>query len=391
VKRIFFELAETINQGVPCAFGEVIEAKGSSPQKPGAKAVFRDNGQLSGTLGGGCLEAEATRVAIECLRKRTRTLLSVRLDSIYGFDDGLICGGRVRIFLDGKPDEHAPLWNAVADFLRSRRKGALVTAVNSDDPDLVGTRWLVEVEPTFCPYDEPSPTPNLKIAFRSPESVPPLPEEALDLVRQAIERRDEVVASVQIAATEAELFVEPLIPRPHLIIAGAGHIGAALAHLASLLEFEVTVVDDRPNFANRERLPEVDNVLVGDIAPTVASQPMDKDTYIVIVTRGHRHDSEVLEAVVNRVDEVAYIGMIGSRRKIKLIYEGLIARGIATPEQLAKVHAPIGIDIGGESVWEIALSIAAELVWVRNKREGSLRPLFEKMTPLVLKETVSAT
>jgi xanthine dehydrogenase accessory factor len=118
---------------------------------------------------------------------------------------------------------------------------------------------------------------------------------------------------------------------------------------------------------------------------------MDKDTYIVIVTRGHRHDSEVLKAVVKHIDEVAYIGMIGSRRKIKLIYDEIVAQGIATYEQLAKVHAPIGIEIGGESVWEIALSIAAELVWVRNNREGSLRPLSEKMLPLILREAVTTT
>lgn len=311
-------------------------------------------------------------------------MLSVRLDSIYGFDDGLICGGNVRIFLDGKPNEHAQLWNTVADFLRSRRKGALVTAVDAKDAALIGTRWLVEFEMPPSPVEMPSML-NLKLVAQSPENAPPLTESVLDYVKRAIEARDELVAWVPLAGTEVELFVEPLIPRPHLIIAGAGHIGSALAHLASLLEFEVTVVDDRPEFANRDRLPEVDNVLVGDIAETVASQPMDRDTYIVIVTRGHRHDAETLRAVVNYVNEVAYIGMIGSRRKIKLIYDDLVAQGIAKPEQLAKIHAPVGIDIGGESVWEIAVSIAAELVWVRNGCEGSLRPLAEKMQPLVLK------
>jgi len=388
MRKIFIELAELAKQGVPFAFGEVVDAKGSTPQKPGAKAIFCADGRLFGTLGGGCLEAEARRLADECLQKRTRTMLAVRLDSIYGFDDGLICGGSVRVFIDGKPDEQVKLWSAVADFLRLRRKGALVTVVDAEDSDLVGTRWLVEVETDVCHSSElpPKLTP---IAW-SPEDAPPLPEVSFNFVRKAVEERDEVVAQVQISTSKAELFIEPLIPRPHLIIAGAGHIGAALAHLASLLEFEVTVVDDRPNFANRERIPDADNVLVGDIAQTVASQPMDKDTYIVIVTRGHRHDADTLRAVIKHVDEVAYIGMIGSRRKIKLIYDELLAYGIATPEQLAKVHAPIGIEIGGESVWEIVVSIAAELVWVRNNREGSLRPLAEKMLPLVLKGTVPA-
>ncbi|MEZ8218216.1 xanthine dehydrogenase accessory factor [Candidatus Fervidibacteria bacterium JGI MDM2 SSWTFF-3-K9] len=388
MRHVLYDLAEIVSKGIPCAFGEVIDTSGSTPQKPGAKAIFRADGGLSGTLGGGCLEAEARRVALECLQQGKRTLLTIHLDSDYGFDDGLICGGTARIFIDGKPYDHASFWNEVATFLRSRRKGALVTIVNATEPNLVGARWLVEARQDACVQEE---THYLRVIAHTPECATDLPLGVLDLVNEAIQKRDELTAFVPLPLGEAELFVEPLLPRPHLIIAGAGHIGAALAHLASLLEFEVTVVDDRPSFANRERLPEVDNILVGDIAQTVASQPMDKDTYIVIVTRGHRHDAETLRAVVRHVDEVAYIGMIGSRRKIKLIYDELIAQGIATPEQLAKIHSPIGIDIGGESVWEIVVSIAAELVWVRNGREGSLRPLAEKMLPLVMKGTVLAT
>lgn len=386
MRQILYELAELSEKGASFAFGEVVDTSGSTPQKPGAKAIFWLDGRSSGTLGGGCLEAEAKRVALECIRNRTRTLLSLHLDSDFGFDDGLICGGTARIFLDGRPEEHTALWKAVAKFLSSRKQGALVTVVNSKNPELVGSRWLLELRSV----SSTDVYPELEVLVCSPENAPALPKVVFEQARKAIERRDELTVITTLAFGETEFFVEPLIPRPHLVIAGAGHIGAALAHLASLLEFEVTVVDDRPSFANRERLPDVDKVLVGDIAQTVAKQPMDKDTYIVIVTRGHRHDADVLRAVVNRIDEVAYIGMIGSRRKIKLIYDELIAQGLAKPEQLAKVHSPIGIDIGGESVWEIAVSIAAELIWVRNNYQGSLRPFFEKMHPLILRE-LSAT
>ncbi|MCS7265700.1 MAG: XdhC family protein [Armatimonadetes bacterium] len=383
MRQILYELAELADKGVPFAFGEVVDTSGSTPQKPGAKAIFWSDGRSSGTLGGGCLEAEAKRVALECLRNRTRTLLSLHLDSDFGFDDGLICGGTARIFLDGKPEEHAKLWKTVAEFLRWRKRGALVTAVNSTVPDLVGARWLVEFRTVST---ETLNEPELTIAICSPENAPKLPEVVFKQVRKAVELRDEIAVSVPFAVGDFELFIEPIVPRPHLIIAGAGHIGAALAHLASLLEFEVTVVDDRPSFANKERLPDADRVLVGDIAQTVAQQPMDKETYIVIVTRGHRHDADVLRAVIKHIDQVAYIGMIGSRRKIKLIYDEFLEQRLATTEQLAKVHSPIGIDIGGESVWEITVSVAAELVWVRNNREGSLRPLVEKMRPLIMKE-----
>lgn len=377
MRQVFYEVAEAIQRGEKFAFGEVVDAQGSTPQKPGAKAIFLADGRSSGTLGGGYLEAEARRVALDCLRKRSRTLLTLHLDNDFGFDDGLICGGTARIFLDGKPDEHAQLWQVVADFLQARKCGALMTVVDASDVSLIGTRWLVE----FVGSVESVEGVKAQIVAVSTDA-PALPEEALQLARQVIEQGEKTIAKVTLEGVDAELFAESLITRPHLVIAGAGHIGAALSHLAALLEFEVTVIDDRATFANRERLSEVDHVLVGDIAQTVASQPMDKDTYIVIVTRGHRHDADVLRAVISRIDEIAYIGMIGSRRKIKLIYDELIEQGLAKPEQLAKVHSPIGIDIGGESVFEIALSIVAELVWVRNGRQGSLRPLYEKMLPL---------
>ncbi len=382
MRQVLYEVAEAIRRGETFAFGEVIDARGSTPQKPGAKAIFLADGRSSGTLGGGCLEAESRRVALECLRERSRTLLTLHLDSDFGFDDGLICGGTARVFLDGKPEEHARLWQTVADFLKARRRGALLTVVDAEDANLVGTRWLVGATHVAPLQGEPP----LRIFMASPSNAPALPDEALQLAQQAVEQRDEATAKITLEGVGLELFAEPLLPRPHLIIAGAGHIGSALAHLGALLEFEVTVVDDRPSFANRQRLPNADHILVGDISQTVAEQVMDKDTYIVIVTRGHRHDAHVLREVINYVDEVAYIGMIGSRRKVKLIYDELLDEGSAMPEQLTKIHSPLGIDIGGESVWEIAVSAAAELVWVRNKCQGNLRPLYEKILPLVVKE-----
>src|SRR5262249_25678718 len=127
--------------------------------------------------------------------------------------------------------------------------------------------------------------------------------------------------------------------------------------------FEVVVVDDRPSFANRERLPDADQVLVEEIVGAVRRWPKTPETYVVIVTRGHRNDAVVLREVIGT--PVAYIGMIGSRRKVLTIYDEFLAEGLATPEQLARVHAPIGLDIGAVSVDEIAMSIAAELVMIR--------------------------
>src|SRR5262249_31149724 len=162
-------------------------------------------------------------------------------------------------------------------------------------------------------------------------------------------------------------YLEPLLPHPTLVIAGAGHVGGALVHYASRVGFDVVVIDDRASLCNRERLSEAKETIADNIVEAVRRHPKTPDTYVVIVTRGHRNDAVVLREVIH--EPVAYIGMIGSKRKILTIYEEFIAEGIATAPELARVHAPIGLDIGGISVDEIALSIAPELVAVRRKGE----------------------
>jgi xanthine dehydrogenase accessory factor len=147
-----------------------------------------------------------------------------------------------------------------------------------------------------------------------------------------------------------------------LIIAGAGHVGAQLARLAVGLDFEVVVIDDRGDLCGPDRLPEPITAAVGDIERTLRAQPIDANTFVVIVTRGHNHDEQALRAVID--SPARYIGMIGSRRKVKLIFDDLAALGVDR-EKLARVRAPIGMAIGAVTVPEIATSIAAQLIEVR--------------------------
>jgi xanthine dehydrogenase accessory factor len=131
------------------------------------------------------------------------------------------------------------------------------------------------------------------------------------------------------------------------------------------LNFEVTVIDDRAEFANKERFPGADHVIVDEIGKSVQDFPISPDTYLVIVTRGHRCDADALRECIN--SDVAYIGMIGSRRKIKLMRKEFLDQGWATPDQFDRVYAPIGTDIQSKTVEEIAISIAAQLVLVRSQ------------------------
>jgi xanthine dehydrogenase accessory factor len=163
------------------------------------------------------------------------------------------------------------------------------------------------------------------------------------------------------------LYCEPHIPPPQLLVAGAGHVGRAVAHLGKLLNFEVIVTDDRPEFANSERFPRADKIIVADVSRALKEFPVSPDTYIVIVTRGHRHDQEALRACIK--SRAAYVGMIGSGRKVRLIRAEFLRRGWATAEEWDRVHAPIGLAIGSKTVEEIAVSIAAELVHIRSKKQ----------------------
>lgn len=163
-------------------------------------------------------------------------------------------------------------------------------------------------------------------------------------------------------------------PRERLLIAGAGHVGQALARLALQLEFDVSVYDDREDLMERF-VPEGAHRIAGDIAAGLRAVEIDSGTYCVVVTRGHKHDEQALHAVVGR--GARYVGMIGSRRKVKLIFDDLLALGVAQ-EELSRVHAPVGLAIGAISVEEIAVSIAAQLVQVR--REHSV-PIVQAPAP----------
>jgi xanthine dehydrogenase accessory factor len=162
-----------------------------------------------------------------------------------------------------------------------------------------------------------------------------------------------------------EIFVEPILADPQLIIMGAGHLGQAIARLAGPLGFEVTVLDDRDNFASPERFPDVENIIVDSFESGLGQICVQKGSFILVVTRGHSHDQVATETAIQTT--ARYVGLVGSRRKIKIIVENLLKKGIP-PESFQKLYAPIGIDIGSETPEEIAVSVMAELIALRKDR-----------------------
>ncbi len=167
-----------------------------------------------------------------------------------------------------------------------------------------------------------------------------------------------------ICGGEVEVFIDVYKNKEKLLIIGGGHVGQAIYKFASFLEFNIVVFDDRKEFVNRERFPLAYDLIHGDIKENLENYPVDNNTYIVIVTRGHNYDEEALEVVVNR--EAKYIGAMGSKKKVITMRENLMEKGISE-ETLNKVYAPIGIKISSGSPEEIAFSILAEIQLIRNK------------------------
>ncbi len=350
-KNIYPDVLSRLEQKIALALATIIETKGSTPQIPGASALFSENGLLLGTLGGGIVEAAAQAKAIKCLPDSRSLIHDIELEGDSVSAEEAICGGSVSILIDASPKDHAEAFRLLADSLRSRQAGLLATRIQMiPDGHLSLVRHWLE----------------------RPIKRERIENKGLGEFSEGIAKTTHVDKPVFLRAgsggkktAKEHLFIEPLFPLPQLVIAGAGHIGQAVARLGKLLDFEVTIIDDRAEYASRERFPEADCVMVDDIGRAVRDFPIGPDTYIVIVTRGHGHDAEALQACIG--SPAAYLGMIGSKRKIALMREKFIAEGWATAPEFDRVHAPIGLEIGSKTIEEIAVSIAAELVRVRSE------------------------
>jgi xanthine dehydrogenase accessory factor len=299
--NLFLSLLDRLESGSPCALCTVVNTRGSTPQTAGAMLLVHPSGDTQGTIGGGCVEAEVQRRALAMLAAGSSALLSFDLDHDYGWDDGLICGGRLDVAVV-----------CLADAAQATPFRAAVERIRRQEPASVPLRVLHEGK-----------------------------------------------------TIEYRLNVEPT---PTLLIAGAGHVGVALARLAAGLGFRVVVLDDRGDLLTPERLPPPIESLAGNVEATLRQWPIDANTYVVVVTRGHSHDQRALHAAIG--SPAKYLGMIGSRRKIRIIFDALEHAGVE-PAKLQRVHSPIGLKLGAVTVPEIAVSIAAELIQVR-RAEASL-------------------
>lgn len=352
MKNIYLELLEHQDYKSSLAIATVTAAAGSTPQKPGSSALFANGKLIAGTVGGGVAEKRVHDAANICVKSGKSQFLHVNLANDISQKEEAVCGGDIEILIDARPDNHFPVFEALKRSLEKREAGVLITMVTkyAADQVLINRYWMT-------------------LSNR-----PPLPESFLEKteprIRQILNEQDKhhfsrMELSVPGEEPSSDFILEAVFPLPKLIIAGAGHIGKALSHLGKLLDFDVTVIDDRSEFANPGNIPDAGHIIVKDIGVAMSDIEKNDDTYIVIVTRGHNDDGKALKPCIG--SGAAYIGMIGSKPKVALMKNEFIRNSWASEEQWSKIHSPVGLEINSKTVEEIAVSIAAELVLVRSR------------------------
>lgn len=351
MKNIHRQFLEHLQYGEKIVLATVIRTSGSTPQKPGSSALFGEKGLIAGTVGGGILEGEVQQIAQHVLISGISDHYYFNLDADQG-EEGAICGGAAEVLVDANPDVSRVAMEAMKVSHSRGGEGELLTVVGKDpgNGSTISRYWIEYGE---SPSKPAGLDPSLWQSVAT--LLPAAPGPGF--------REIDLPADTQPGIWS--IFLESFKPLPRLVIAGAGHIGKALAHMASLLNFEITMIDDRKEFASRENIPDADHFIVADIGSAMQELEPGQDTYVVIVTRGHNHDAEALKPCIG--SKAAYVGMIGSKHKVAIMKNQFIEQGWATADQWAGIHTPIGIDIGSKSVQEIAISIAAELVKTRSQ------------------------
>lgn len=351
MEDIYSEIVKALEKKEKVALATLITRVGSAPRAVGAKYLVKGDGTSLGSIGGGCVEAEVWQKAQKVIEEAKGEILHFDLTSEQLAEGGLICGGNIDIFLEPLKEDFLNVYQEVSRIKQKGSSAILATLVSVDGDFPKGEGSKVLIKPSGEKVGSLLGGVELEKKILREGEAPLKEKKPKVLVFRHEDRKMEVL-------------LEPVFSEPTIYIFGGGHISEQLAPLAKKVHFKVVVVDDREMFANRERFPEADEIIVSEFEKCFDQLNIDDSSYIVIVTRGHLYDGFVLEQAVNT--KARYIGMIGSKKKIKTLYEILLKKGVSK-ETLNRVHAPIGLDINSETPEEIAVSIAAELIKVRGE------------------------
>jgi xanthine dehydrogenase accessory factor len=369
-QRDFYSALKTSLETAPrVAVATIVRTRGSSPREVGARMLIRPDGATDGTIGGGCGEAEVWRAALEVLEDEQPRMVVVDLTNEIAMTSDGVCGGIIDIFVEPWHTNGSDVAGAVLEAVTHRRNAATATIVSRSRglPARVGEKLLIVdgrvTEGGFgwgalqSRVEEDAAT-----VFATGES-------------QWRTYTFESDASTDTAG-QVGVFFDLAVPRPTLVVVGAGHVAVPIAKVGKLLDFEVVVIDDRPSFANTDRFPDADRIIVDEFTTALDQLDITPSTYVVLVTRAHTFDVHALRKIVRL--PAGYIGMIGSRRRVYAVFKLLSDEGVPL-DDLLRVHAPIGLDIKTETPGEIAISVGAELLKAR--RGGGAASISDILRP----------
>ena len=310
----------------------VIARAGSAPRDVGAKMFIGEDGVLYGTIGGGRLEHDTCQEAMSMMGKGGPKVLHIRMDAKEVASNGMICGGDVDVLLEPVLERYNALYSRLEYLEKRSKKGVLITKFDNNN----FAKTLLEDD----------------LAMHGDV----ISENDRDAFLQHL-------YGIKPCATDG-LVIEPLQVSVALYIFGAGHVSQYITKVAKMVDFSVTVIDDREEFANTERFPDADEIIVDNFQNVFNRLKFTGKEFVAIVTRGHQYDAGVLGEALKR--QTRYVGMIGSKRKVAIVFDFLKKSGFDN-EAIKKVHAPIGLAIHAETPQEIAVSIVAELIRVRGE------------------------
>ena len=357
VSSIYSRIADLTAAGRRYAVATVVRTQGSTPQVVGARLVVTDDEseRPMGTLGGGCVEADAILASREIIKHGGRSLQMHALTEELAWNTGLVCGGTMWILAERGEDALAAGSRSYLD--------ACVRAIDAGPPVVIAT--LLERQGRDLNFA------GRMVVDAAGDITGSVGDAALDkrIAQEALRQLPHGTARLVALDDRSDVLLEPIAGRPHLIVAGGGHVSQAIARQAHLLEFDVTILEDRPEFANPERFGGA-RVLTGYIPETLESLEYGWNSFIVVATRGHKLDGDCILAAVKT--RAPYIGLLGSRRKSVLIAEMLREEGVPQ-DRIEAIRTPVGLDLGGRTPAEIALSVLAEITQIRYKSQPAPR------------------
>lgn len=360
MRLVIEEAVRLMKKREACVLATVVRTKGSTPQKAGAKLLVRHDGSGVGTLGGGCVEGDIWFAAKEILRKGSGPeFKDYFLNEDIAARDGLVCGGSMYFFIEPIRTEGDD-FPFVSEILKAYEGGpavALATVANTGQGKKnLGAKLLIREDGStegslYEPFLE-------ELAVKAGRRVA-----VHGVVEQILGKNGE------------EIFVEGFTTPPTLILMGGGHVGKAISNLATTLGFRIYIVDDRPEFANKERFPEAEGIVVSEFHKGLEKLSINTNTFILVATRGHRYDDLALEAAIHT--PARYVGLLGSKRKSIMIYKNLLDKGVPL-KKIKNVQAPVGLDIGAITPEELAVSIMAEIIMCRLGGDGRSMKMKDK-------------